>query len=669
MAFRHLTNEEINRLRSQNCFADNWTGITVAEEFSPENIINTRFDGKIKLGINSGTIEVEKNISKICGIYNSFISNCEISDHVYISEVKNLSNYIIEENVAISNIASLVVNEESTFGNGTEIEVLNEGGGRELPVFDRLSAQTAYLTALYRHDKDFTDKILCIIREYCESKRSKRGLIQTGARIYDSIIIRNVFVGSYAIISGASLLEEGTIQSCNEAPAFIGEGVIAKKFIVLSGSRVDGGVILDRSFVGQGVKIGKQYSAENSVFFANCEAFHGEACSLFAGPYTVTHHKSTLLIASLVSFFNAGSGTNQSNHMYKLGPLHQGILDRGSKTGSFSYLLLPCHIGAYTVVMGKHYVNFDSSDLPFSYISEEKGKSELIPAMNLFTVGTRRDVDKWPTRDRRKDPDKLDLIHFDLFSPYIVGKIINGIKILNELAEKTEKKQEYFNYRGINIHRLLLKTTRKYYEMALKLYIGQEVAKRIQGLDNNSSLTDLRNMLATHGTDGTGKWVDICGLFSPVSKIDELIDSVKTRKIRSVDELNENLASIYNNYTTYAWIWCSSLISQQTGDKPEYTPIDILIQIIKDWKTNAIKLNNMILKDAEKEFDPGSKFGFGIDGDADTRDSDFRAVRGIYDNNKFVISLQKESKEIEDKADKLIKIFERLKLSSSSKQV
>jgi hypothetical protein len=507
---------------------------------------------------------------------------------------------------------------------------------------------------LYRHDKDFTGKILGLITEYCESKRSNKGLIQTGARIQDSLIIRNVSIGSYAVISGASLLEEGTIQSCNEAPAFIGVGVVAKKFIVLSGSRVDGGVILDKCFVGQGVKMGKQYSAENSVFFANCEAFHGEACSLFAGPYTVTHHKSTLLIASLVSFFNAGSGTNQSNHMYKLGPLHQGILERGSKTGSFSYLLLPVHIGAFTVVMGKHYANFDSSDFPFSYISEEKGKSELTPAMNLFTVGTRRDIDKWPARDRRKDPDKLDLIHFDLFSPYIVDRIINGINILNELAEKTDKKQDYVNYKGISIHRLLLKTTRKYYEMILKLYIGQEVVKRIQGIDNNSKLTDLRKKLTAQGTDGTGKWVEICGLFSPASKINELVDSVKTGKIRSVDELCNNLGSIYNNYNKFAWVWCSDLINQQTGDKPENLRVDSLIQIITDWKTSAIKLNNMILKDAEKEFDHSSKIGFGIDGDADTRDNDFQAVRGVFDKNKFVISLQKESKEIEEKADRLI---------------
>ena len=97
------------------------------------------------------------------------------------------------------------------------------------------------------------------------------------------------------------------------------------------------------SFVGQGVQLGKQFSSENSLFFANCEGFHGEACSIFAGPYTVTHHKSTLLIAGIYSFYNAGSGTNQSNHMYKLGPVHQGVLQRGSKNGSFSYMRWPLH--------------------------------------------------------------------------------------------------------------------------------------------------------------------------------------------------------------------------------------------------------------------------------------------------------------------------------------
>ncbi|TAL80957.1 MAG: DUF4954 family protein [Bacteroidetes bacterium] len=657
MGYRLLTNEEISLLLSQGCFADNWTDISVNKEFSPDNIRNTYFEGIIKLGVFRGIIEVEKGISKKCGICNSFIRHCEIEDDVYISEVKNLSNYIIETNVAIENVGSLVVKESSTFGNGTEIEVLNEGGGRELPIFDRLSSQIAYLTVLYRHDKEFSDKLLGMIRSYSESKRSDRGRIESGVRIKDSLIIRNVSVGGYATISGASLLEEGSIVSCKEAPTFVGEGVIAKKFIILSGSRVDSGAMIDKTFIGQSVKMGKQFSAENSLFFANCEAFHGEACSLFAGPFTVTHHKSTLMIASLFSFFNAGSGTNQSNHMYKLGPVHQGILERGSKTGSFAYLLLPCIVGAFTVVMGKHYANFDTSDFPFSYITEEKGKSELTPAMNIFTVGTRRDSEKWPTRDKRNDPDKLDLIHFDLFNPYIVGRIVNGIIILNELAEKTPKTQDWVNYKGINIHRLLLKTARKYYEMALKVYIGQEVVKRIDTIASISSISEIQKNFKTDNKEGTGKWVEICGLFSPASKIEELINAVKSGKIKSITELNEELNDIYYNYNKYAWVWCKNLIGSQMGIELDNIPVDSLIRIIGDWRTNAVKLNNMILKDAEKEFDSGSKLGFGIDGDEHTRDMDFLAVRGAYEENKFVLGLKKEIREIEEKADRLIALL------------
>jgi hypothetical protein len=661
MTFRHLTNEEISELIAQNCFSETWYQIMVSEDFSAKNIHGTQFHGNIKLGNFSGKMDPGNEASRICGIFNSYIRDCEIKDHVHISHVRNLSNYIVESDVEIVNTGSFTASGNSGFGNGTEIEVLNEGGGRDLPIFDRLSAQAAYLIIMYRHDPLFIKKMHEIISSYCDSKKPEKGVIQSGARISDSLIIRNVNIGSGTQISGASLLEDGTIAGCREAPVRIGTGVTARKFIILSGSEVDSGAILDRTFVGQGVKMGKQFSSENSAFFANCEAFHGEACSLFAGPYSVTHHKSTLLIASHTSFFNAGSGTNQSNHMYKLGPLHQGILERGSKTGSFSYLLLPVHIGAYSVVVGKHYTNFDTSDFPFSYISEAKGRSELTPAMNLFTVGTRRDVDKWPARDRRTDPDKLDLIHFDLLNPFIIGKILNGINILTSLSEKTGIKQDYFNHKGIYIHRLLLKTTKKYYEMAVKIYIGQEIAGRLTSLNGGSTNDDLKALLKSKGQEDLDKWVDICGLFSPSSAIAELIESVKTGRISSVESLEKDLKSIYSKYREYAWNWCSALIYQQSGFNPQEMPAEKLIQAIEEWKTNAVKLTSMILKDAEKEFDPSSRIGYGIDGDSDIRNADFGAVRGEYEKNKFVTGLQKESKEIETQANRLISIIEKLR--------
>ena len=45
------------------------------------------------------------------------------------------------------------------FGNGVKIEILNEGGGRELPIFDKLSAQVAYMMVTYRHDHNFINNL------------------------------------------------------------------------------------------------------------------------------------------------------------------------------------------------------------------------------------------------------------------------------------------------------------------------------------------------------------------------------------------------------------------------------------------------------------------------------------------------------------------------------
>jgi hypothetical protein len=660
MSYRKLTNNEISALKQQGCFSANWATIFVKDGFDDNAIFNTQFAGEIKLGSFRGTIELEKGISKPVGIKNSYIENCEIGDNIYIANVNSLVNYKVTNNVAIENVGTIVVNGETTFGNGYEIEVLNEGGGRDLPIFDKLSSQLAYLMVIYRHDKLFTEKLLAIINSYVESKKASKGTIGKNARILNTTSLRNVVVGEYTVISGASNLENGTIGSCKEAPTKIGEDVIAKDFIILSGSKVDSGAIITSSFIGQGVQIGKQFSSENCTFFANCEGFHGEACSVFAGPYTVTHHKSTLLIAGMFSFFNAGSGTNQSNHMYKLGPLHQGTVERGSKTGSFSYMLWPCKVGAYSVVMDKHGSNFDTSELPFSYITLEKGKSVITPAMNLFTVGTARDTVKWPKRDRRKDPNKLDLISFDFLNPFVAGKIFNGINLLNELHANVSKKQDYVMYKGISINRLMLRTSRRYYETAIHVYIGNLIVKQLNRLSAISSIEAVQKFLTPKDNRESTKWVDLLGLVAPEDAVNSITESVKSGKIDSVEGLQNRMELIHNAYEIDAYSWGAAQIKSYLGIDVSKISKDQLTKIITDWKINSLKMNTMILKDAEKEFDQNSKLGFGNDGDETVLEADFEAIRGKYETNSFVVGLKNESAEIESVFERLISQLDKL---------
>ena len=223
-------------------------------------------------------------------------------------------------------------------------------------------------------------------------------------------------------------------------PVFIGPGVIMEHFIVCSGSIVTDSTLIDKCFIGQGCILANIILQKTPCSLQTAEDYHGEACSIFAGPYTVTHHKSTLLIAGIFSFMNAGSGSNQSNHMYKLGPIHQGIVERGSKTTSDSYLLWPARIGPFTLVMGRHYKNLDTSSLPFSYLIESNDESILVPGINLRSVGTIRDAQKWPLRDIRKDPVKIDQINFNLLSPYTIRKMIDGRELLKTIQKGVRKR-------------------------------------------------------------------------------------------------------------------------------------------------------------------------------------------------------------------------------------
>lgn len=624
MSYRKLSSEEIDCLKGKNCTALDWNNLNVTEKFNPIQFSNVHFSGEVFIGKN-----------------------------IWIRNVSNISNYLIEDDVLLENISSITVEGETAFGNGNKISVLNEGGGRELIIYDKLSSQVAYFLVTCRHNPEFIANLESIIQDYCNSHKSKIGKIGKGTSIKNCGVLKNIWIENSATLDGAISLKEGTLLSCVEDPISIGNGVIAKDFIIQSGSAISGSALLDNCFIGQGVKIGKQYSAENCAFFSNSEAFHGEAVSIFAGPYTVTHHKSTLLIASIFSFYNAGSGSNQSNHMYKLGPVHQGVLERGSKTGSFSYMLWPSRVGPFSVVIGKHYTNFDASEFPFSYINEENGKSLLTPAMNLFTVGTRRDSQKWPARDKRKDPVKYDLLHFDLFNPYIIGRMLEGSARMKELYENASKEAEYVTYKGLHVKRLLLKSCIKYYEMAIKIYIGDELLKRVSG-ETIRSESGILDSLKYNRTLYSEKWIDAAGMLVSRNDYELIINNVTSGKMTSLEELNDEINKISNSYKESSWAWCADLIEKRFNLQIGNITKDQLSKIILDWKENRIKLNNMILKDAEKEFDQTSRMGFGIDGDDKIRDEDFDNVRGRFEENKFVLELKKESEGITSLAESLI---------------
>lgn len=636
--FRKLENIEIDKLKSNNCWADDWNNITVKDNFNPNSYNLVRFSGIIKLGETTKYVSLDGGISVGTGIFNAKIHNSTIGDNTYISNVNQyIASYDIGDNVIINNIDRMYIKSTSCFGNGIKVSVLNETGGRDVMIYDSLSSHLAYIMAIYRHEHKMVERVESMITAYAESIKSDRGVIGNNSNISNCRTIIDVRIGENSIINGASHLENGSINSTSESNVEIGNYVIAKNFIICNSTKIMDGAIIENCFVGQGCNMGKQYSAENSLFFSNCVGMHGEACSIFAGPFTVTHHKSTLLIAGMFSFMNAGSGSNQSNHMYKLGPIHQGVIERGSKTTSDSYILWPAKIGAFSVVMGRHYNNCDSSIFPFSYLIESSDESYLVPGVNLKSVGTIRDTKKWPTRDGRKG-NKIDQLNFNLLSPYTINKMIKGTERLQSLLETYGSTSATYSYENCIIKNSALTKGIKYYDIAITKFFGNSIIKRLESI-KNGNMNEIHKALKPSTDIGVGLWVDISGLLAPKSEITNLICKIKNKEINTLEQIHSFFITLNENYYEYEWSWVYNKMHAFVTKYNDHVTAEDIIKFIKKWIDSVVSLDEMLYVDAKKEFTLTSKTSFGADGGKSIKANDFHNVRGDFENNNFVLDV------------------------------
>ena len=654
--FRSLTTQEIAQMEAQGCSATNWADVQVAQDFDAQYVHHTRFSGHNEIGAFRREIELPGGLKIHSGIYNATLHNCEVGDDAHLYNIHNyIANYHIGCNTCIENVNAILVDGKTTFGNGVRVPVMNEGGGREIPIFNELSASLAYILTLYRHRPEMIHEVEKLIDAYAEEHASDHGYIGDNVRILNCGSIKNVHVGDYAELTGVSRLKNGTINSNQAAPVRLGSGVKCANFIIASGVEIGDSTLVDKCFVGQGCIFDKHYSAGESLFFSNCQGMHGEACAIFAGPYTVTHHKSTLLIAGMFSFLNAGSGSNQSNHMYKLGPIHQGIAERGAKTTSDSYLLWPSKIGAFSLVMGRHTHHADTSDLPFSYLIENQSESFLVPGANLRTVGTIRDAQKWPKRDNRKDPHKLDQINFNLLSPYTVQKMWRGREVLNELVALSGENTEVYGYRNCKIRNTSLKHGVELYTIGIQKFLGNSLISRMTQSEWKT-MDELRAVLRPDSEAGKGDWVDMAGLIAPRDEVTKLLNDIEAGKLTLAD-IQTSLETMHANYYSYEWSWALEKLEQVWGCGVEDVTLAQLKKTVEEWKNAVVNLDKMVYNDARKEFDLNSQTGFGVDGDRHQAQADFEEVRGSFESNSFVKAVLEH---IEKKSNLGNKVLEKL---------
>ena len=593
--YRPLTSEEIEVLKSNDCWAEDWTSVNVAEDFKPNFMHRVMLYGEVNIGAFNKNVEVSQGFVKHAGINNATLRNVTIGDDCLIENVGNfINNYTIGDDCYISNISTMETTEGATYGEGNLVSVLNEVGEGNVILFSDLNSQLAAFMVKHFSDKELKEKIRQLIKTDIDNKMPERGQIGNNVKIVNTKEITNCIINDFCEVNGAARLSDCTLLGSAHGNVYIGTGVIAENSIIAEGASVINSVKIQDCYVGEACQLSNGFTASTSIFFANSYMSNGEACAAFCGPFTASHHKSSLLIGGMFSFYNAGSATNFSNHAYKMGPMHWGILERGSKTASGAYLLMPATLGSFSVCFGKLMHHPNTRNLPFAYLIADGDKMFLIPGRNITTVGLYRDIKKWPKRDLRAQENRKSIVNFDWLSPFSVGEILKGKKILESLREVTGDNVSQYLYHEYIIPASSLHKGIKYYDIALRIYMGA-VLKRV--LKRDPSITPPATQT------GIGDWDDLSGLLLPVSEEERIVNDLQDGTIDSIQQLIERFEEIDANYRQYQWAWTYKMVCDYYGIS-EIT-LEDANRIHEDYIKARRSWIAEIKKDAEKEYAMG----------------------------------------------------------------
>ena len=301
----------------------------------------------------------------------------------------------------------------------------------------------------------------------------------------------------------------------------------------------------------------------------------------------------------------------------------------------------------------------DTSSLPFSYLIESNDESILVPGINLKSVGTIRDAQKWPIRDMRKDPYKIDQVNFNLLSPYTIRKMFEGREILQKLKSASLPGTTSFTYNNMKITLSSLERGIELYQTGINKFLGNSLIKRLEQCDLRTN-EELQQRLAPDRSHGSGEWVDLAGLIAPKKDVDKLLDDIESGMISSVEVLAKSFIGLHNSYYRWEWTWACESLEEEAGISINKLTAKDVITIVKKWKKSVIDLDNLLYEDARKEFTLSSMTGFGIDGGAEVKKLDFEQVRGEFESNSVVAAIQEHIKQKTALGDEIINRMKRI---------
>ncbi|NOY09540.1 MAG: DUF4954 family protein [Spirochaetes bacterium] len=447
-SIRKLTEDEIKILKGNGNYCNDWSLIAVVYDFNPGKIINSLFFGKCVLGKFTGeTRDVAGSISLPTGIYRSTIINSEIGNEVFILGNGSISGYIIKSGAAVINTVSLSHIAGGSFGNGLELAIGIETGGREVLSFAELTIDTAARIATERDNEQVLSGYNRSVKDYTEAAKSSFGVVEKNARILNTVRVANSYIGDYAVINGANVIENSTILSGSGEETEISGGAYVRNSCIQWGCSVSSMAIVDSSVLTEHSHVERHGKVTESIIGPNTEIAEGEVTSCIVGPFVGFHHQS-LLIAAIwpEGRGNVGYGANVgSNHTSKA-PDQEIFCGEGTFFGLGVNIKFPSDFSAapYSIIATGVSTLPQKVEFPFSLINEPAAHfpgispayNEIFPAWvlsdNIYMI--RRNEGKYRKRNKAKRTQFI----YDVFRPDIIDRMIRARETLLSVRIKKD---------------------------------------------------------------------------------------------------------------------------------------------------------------------------------------------------------------------------------------
>ncbi|MHC5074262.1 MAG: DUF4954 family protein, partial [Planctomycetota bacterium] len=554
-------------------------------------IRNSEFFGLVRIGRVRKIALEHHDLQVPVGIINSKIVACDIGDDVAIHDVRYLSHYIIGDRCILTNIDEMHTTNHAKFGNGiikdgepedvrVWIDIMNETGSRQVMPFDGMITADAYMWAKYREDKELQEKLKEITQKSFDSRRGFYGQVGSQCVIKNSRILKDVNIGSHCYIKGANKLKNLTINSDEDEPVQIGEGVELVNGIIGYGCHIFYGCKAVRFILGNNSNL--KYGARliNSFLGDNSTISCCEVLNNLIFPAHEQHHNNSFLIATVVHGQSniAAGATVGSNHNSRAND-NEIQAGRGFWPGLCVSVKHSCRFASFVLVAKADYPAEMDITLPFSLLNNNfsKDQLEVMPAFwwlyNMYALA--RNSWKFQNRDKRKR--KIQNIEFNCLAPDTVEEILQGLRLLeiwtakaklrkngdpidekseNELADmgrellSNKDNLEGLEVLGENMEKsrrkvFIIKPYEGYYAYRDMLYYYAVKNLTDYITTNDSSFSDMCDVLADRCER---EWTNLGGQLIPTTDVDRLRSDVGKGELANWDDIHGRYDGLWKDY-------------------------------------------------------------------------------------------------------------------------